>query len=306
MNVLIVMDYVSQECYKVKLLNGEVQQLEDGMERFQLGSGNWLEWGVAEYTFQQADGMFYQAPVGSIERQVLVDDTIISNEHAPPLGDYASIAVDNSTSRWYYFYEGDGAFGNGTAVLGYGDLHVLKSAPSSVPSSQPSTQPSSQPTGEPSMQPSSQPSSYPSVAGLANEIFDIFELTTLGSSSVNISELVGSYTGVLGVSSTRVFVSGTKATVGLLKSDLTSSDYTVVPGVNYTLVTNLASNQLYALSDVNGEYLSGAGDVSGLIALDHDTGLRDHKKRILWFTEPVHLSMWSTVYSSKIRANFII
>jgi len=118
------------------------------------------------------------------------------------------------------------------------------------------------------------PSSYPSVAALESDIFDILDLTSNGATSVDVSSHVGDFYGSVALSSERVFVVGSEGTVGFPKDDLSSASPVLVTGQNHTLVTNLATQEIYALGDESEGFLQGVGILECLVPLDPDTALR--------------------------------
>ena len=125
----------------------------------------------------------------------------------------------------------------------------------------------------------------------------MYKYSADGAASINVTSWIGYYYGNLALSSSRVFVTGELGTVGLQKSNLSDTDVIYVDSVNYTLVSNLATEQLYALGDVNGDFFGEAGELDSLIPLDGDSGLRDSSKRILWFTEAILVSSSSSIFA---------
>ena len=80
-------------------------------------------------------------------------------------------------------------------------------------------------------------------------------------------------------------MTGELGTVILPKPDMSLSSSTLLSGTQYIIVSNLATQQLCALANDDGEYIASVGEVSGCVPLTPNTGLRDYNKRILWFTE---------------------
>ena len=94
-------------------------------------------------------------------------------------------------------------------------------------------------------------------------VFDIMDLTSRDPTAVSVSSLVGEYYGGVGVSTSRVFVTGTLGTASLPKADLSVGSASFEPLLKYSIVTNLANQQLYALATSEGEYMVTSGEVSG-------------------------------------------
>lgn len=128
-------------------------------------------------------------------------------------------------------------------------------------------------------------------------VFDILDLTDQDPHTWSLSSVVGEYYGSVAVSTTHVFVTGSAGTIRLPKDDLDIGNAVLQPQLQYSIVTNLANQQLYALSNANGEFMVTSGEVIGLIPLKHDTGLRDWTKRVMSFTEPIYLEHGSLIYS---------
>jgi hypothetical protein len=295
-NHAIISCTLFMDSFRISFVNGQVSGREQGLDRSVAGA-SLVTAGIASVSFQQENILHYMSASGLMEQQALdVANSVRANDEEIFLGGEASITADRSANRWYYYFDGVSSFGSGSAMLGFADMIVIASNPTSQPSSQPSRQPSSQPSASPSRQPSSQPSSYPTLGALEDAAFEI-ALTGTDPLYRDIGSVIGALTGHIAVSSTRVFVSGALATVGLLKSDLSSNSYTTIANAEYTVVTNLANSQIFALADQDGEFLATVGTVHGLVALDGATGLRDTNKRILWLTQPIFLSIASTIHS---------
>jgi len=127
--------------------------------------------------------------------------------------------------------------------------------------------------------------------------------------SVDISGEVGSFHGTLGISSTHVFAGGDAAIVGIPEDSLGLANLTSYAGSeigNYMMVSNAANNQLYALGDVDGNYLTGGeGYAKCLIALSSSTAMRNESVRLLWFTKSIFVSHGSFVSSGYNRVIII-
>ena len=152
------------------------------------------------------------------------------------------------------------------------------------------------PTKYPTSQPSSQPSVNPTLHGFA-EVFDVLDLTSTNAISVDVTVQVGDFHGSMALSTDRVFLSGSKGTVGYPKNNLASSSPVIVTGENYTLVTNLATQQVYAVGDEVGKSLQGVGYFHCLIPLDADSALHANSLATFWLSEAVFVSVGSNLYS---------
>ena len=155
------------------------------------------------------------------------------------------------------------------------------------------------PTSMPSEQPSSVPSSFPSVAGWEESDFFVVQLSEDNVQTLDISSLIGVFNGNLGVSSSKIFVSGDQATISLPKNNFSlslavSSLHSQIG--SYMFVNGIGTGELYAVGDEHGEFLSGPGFAGSLIHLDPDTALRSNR-RIVYFTEIVFLSYQSGIYA---------
>ncbi len=265
----------THDTYSISLLDGAVEQQEDLLHRWQQ-SHQWMSWGILERTVHHEDTTIYAAQTGKLEVQGVNAASSVDSPWPFYVGESASLGVDASTGRWYAVYAGSGVFGTSSAQLGSAPFVELHFAPTS----QPSTQPSSQPTVEAHV-----------------EVFDILDLTSLGATSVDVSSYVGDFHGSVALSSDRVFVVGSEGTVGFPKDDLSSASPVLVTGQNHTLVTNLATQEIYALGDASGKFLQDGGLLECLIPLDPDTALRAPQLRTIWLTEAILLSVGSSVLS---------
>jgi uncharacterized protein YqgC (DUF456 family) len=280
----IVFDKITSEVHTVNIHTGEVTSSGDVIDRAAPTSPSWHSFGIAEHPYQNESGIIYASLDGYLERQkVSVYDYSVVPLSKVNLGDVASVAVDNTTNRWYFYYTGEGDFGTSQAILG----HASASAAFAV------------------AQPTSYPTSFPSAPGLEEDIFCVATLTDVNATVVNISTVLGNFRGNLAISSTTMFVNGDLAVVGFPKRSLRLQSAAPVKS-NYTaVVTNVADGQMYALADGEGDAMNGAsGYVEGLIALLANSSQRDPGKRVLWFTERIFVPYKSTVYSGYHRAVF--
>lgn len=293
----------------VNMRTGQVTELAaDAVDRAS-ESPFWVNSGVVD---QQTVGhfrLFYGSKEGTVEMQDLSDDkSSLETVFSSTLGEVASIAADVSSSRWYYYYTGDGAFNTSDAIVGYADLaysheNFSTIAPSSIPSSIPTSMPSSHPSAVPSSSPSCQPSAFPTGLGLEDDLFEVLVLTEREVRSADLSTDTGYFQGAIAISSSKVFVTGASATVSLEKDLASSVNY--VGDIN-SIVVNLASQEIYALGDAEGNFLDGpVGLVECFITLLPDTGARNTARRLVWLSQPFYLGFQSSVFSGFHRALFI-
>ena len=277
-NRVIITSSTTLEAFSVSLLNGRVVQVEDSISR-SLPAADWVTSGILSYSLQRTNNLLYRSAAGLLEQQELETQNLQHGADDIILGDDAAICADSS-DRWYYFYGGIGSFSNGIAVLGYADMYILQP------------------------QPTSQPSSVPSLVGSDDDvIYDILQLTTDNPIVFSVVDIIGEATGTIGVSSSRVFVSGSLGTVGFLK--FTTSEYIIIEE-SYTIVTNLANQDVFALGNADGEFLTTAGELHCLVPLNPSTGIRNEARRILWLTVSFPLFAGSSLYSGYNRVLFLL
>jgi hypothetical protein len=130
-------------------------------------------------------------------------------------------------------------------------------------------------------------------------LFGVNTISSISFESVDVEDRnIGSYYGGLALSSSKVFVSGDESAIGVLKSNLTFLEgvSTLASASNYTIVSNLATQQLYALLDSDGGLLEGCGYISGLVALDGSTGRVSSGQKIIYLSEEVEFPYGSGIF----------
>ncbi|MCP4127494.1 MAG: hypothetical protein GY753_10575, partial [Gammaproteobacteria bacterium] len=174
-NRMLFQERVTGSTYMVDLLSGEVQQLDDALDRT-LPSANPVLWGVLQTSVDNVQTITYRSPLGTLESQSMnVEHSLNVTESTAVLGNSGSLNVDETNNRWFYYYEGNGSFGSGDAVFGYADATVsivamtpvLTASPSALPLAGPSVVPSKMPSKNPTVDPSVGPSVDPSAVPLA-------------------------------------------------------------------------------------------------------------------------------------------
>jgi hypothetical protein len=94
-----------------------------------------------------------------------------------------------------------------------------------------------------------------------------------------------------------VFIAGRNQMLGLPKSNLsTAGQLSVLNSGNYSLVSNLKTQQLYALVDDSFRFLTGPGTVSNLLPLDGSSGVYVTGKRVS-LSQPIELVFGSGLFS---------
>lgn len=285
----------------VNLRTGRVTVLADAVDRVS-ESFYWVNTGVVDQLGKDNFRLLYGSKEGTVELQDLDNEnTDIETLFSSVLGEVASISADISSSRWYFYYTGEGAFGDSEARVGYADMsHDSEMMPTSIPSAQPVT---AFPSSIPSSQPSSEPSANPSVAGLEDDVFGVLAMTEKEVRAVDVSAYTGNFLGTLVMSSTKVLITGDSASVSLNKDLATEGSN--IDGIK-SVVTNLHTQEIYALGDGDGNFLAGStGLVECLITLLPGTGARDTSHRLNWLTQPFYLGFQSAILSGFHRTIFI-
>eukprot|EP01034_Spumella_vulgaris_P030166 gene30166-37333_t len=323
-NRIVVVDSASTRAYNVNPLTGKVTVLGYAMPYWHCGHG-WAAWGVAEYYDGGLVNLLYSTSTGTIQRQQLYGQYSVSTVYSGHLGSVSSFTYDIPSQRWFFYFTGhSSAFGNYSQGLGYADAHYALAQPSSQPSQQPSSSPSAipsqkplhHPTSQPSRQPSSrpssrptfnptsptsqptrQPSSNPSSAGYEEGMFFVTALRSSGSNVVNVTSLAHAFYGGIALSATKVFVAGRSQILGLPKTNLsTSGVLTTLNSGNYSLVSNLKTQQVYALVDDSFNFLMGPGTVANLVPLDAGRGVYLTGNKVS-LSQSVYLPMGSGIFS---------
>jgi hypothetical protein len=310
-NSVGIVEKTTLDVYRINLRNGRVTEIGKSMDRWILPTP-WLQSAVMEFSFEETHKLSYSEASGSLERQELTGSSVIDAPFTATLGTAASICTDYLSHKWYYFYSGNGTFGQGEALLGSATMDALEMNPTSRPSSQPSSRPSILPSAQPSSQPSvrpfshptgqptQQPTTRPSGLEVGMDTFEVLTLSSQNPSTVNVTGLIGTFDGSLGVSPTHVFVSGSRGTIGLSKGSLDSENPVVVTAKS-SMITNMANQRIFALGDADSNFIDGAGLLYCLIPLDPATGSRNYFGRILWLSEPVPVTYGAGLYSGHNR-----
>ena len=150
-----------------------------------------------------------------------------------------------------------------------------------------------------------QPSSTPTSAGFDVGIFQVVAYRTSNAHSVNISSLAQAFHGGIAVSGAKVFVAGENQILGLPKTNLsTSSPLATLHSGNFSLVSNLATQQMYALVDGSFNFLVGPGSVSNLMPLDQNSGTYVSGK-VVSLALSITLDFGSGIFSGWTRIVFV-
>ncbi len=291
-NRLVLVDGATLQAFSVDPRSGAVSQLASALSRWLVGDG-WATWGVAEQVGGQDVRIVYGAFDGTVERQQLYAEGLLDSVFASRLGAVSSLTLDIPSSRWFYYVASSSpAFGNHSLAVGCATAHFAQSSPSHQPTATPTTAPTT-----PTAQPSSQPSSVPTGSGFGDGLFFVTSLSSAHRSVANVSAFTRVSHGGLALSATKVFVAGESQTIGVQKSDLSLSDPAVISSGNWSLVSNLATQQLYALADSHLSPLLGPGTVANLLPLDSDSGAVISGAKTVSLSESVFLSFGSGIFS---------
>jgi hypothetical protein len=245
--------------YEVDLRTGNVTELGEQLHRG-AATPHWLHTGVYEHPEEDLNNLLYASLEGNVERQAVGTSLNTTTVYNATLGEVASITVDATEGKWYFFYQGEGPHLGGGAVVG--------SAAASL-----------------------------SFGAESEETFRVVTLQVSDAVELDISEEVGRVFGTIGVSGSRIFVTGSDDAIAIDKGSR-EIQYQSLAYADAALVTDLSTNKLYALGDADGEILEGElGDVASLVPLSADTAARSATARVVYLTSPVYIGVRSLVLS---------
>ena len=182
----VFVNKITEEATLIILRNGRVYSLGYTVDRLPVSVQSIYSIGYAEHPFDTEMNVVYTSIDGSLERQKITTHATVEAVSQSKLGEVSTVVIDNSVSKWYFYYSGTGDFGNGV-VVGHAPARLLYSleAPTSAPSSQPTSHPSPKPTKRPTIPPSLSPptTAKPTVAGtqMYFTIHQVFLLETIYS-----------------------------------------------------------------------------------------------------------------------------